>query len=551
MITELKDRQSRKTKYPVVHLKRIKSIFSLLKKRDVIVSLAVFFVSLCVFSAVGIFSRNTPYIFSISPEVAMPDELLTVRGLFFGKERGTTSVYFSDLKVPGSAYEKWSSREIVLRVPEGVDVGQVRVRNSYGFSNGILFTGQDAIPVIAEEARVPAEPPLTVSLTPAEPVAGEEATLTGRGFGEAGAVERVNFFSGDGRRAEILSADALLWSAESVRFVMPDGFPDGGFLTVSTRYGESEPFEFRSDISAVKMIFGESRKVQAELSVSAVNNAPQREKAVFVLPTVPAGFRQQPAAQKGGRPLFAGGREFRLFEDEIKAGGRGGARLPVKVVLKSVAFEPVKEAFSADCGGRSDEERTDPLFKPLADEFVSGRMTLAAFVAELRRLFDENFRFERIPAAGNRAAERPPFAESRTGNAFEFAALFAETLESAGVRAEVVSGYYLTEADGAVEHAWVRYRYPRFGFIDTDPTAAQNGFGDRFVEQHRAAAGAVSSRYWEIFDGAYRLPRQFYRGFPVAAADGVFSRQQFYAETAADSRHFEFSEPTVTGVKFR
>ena len=524
MITELKDRQSRKTKYPVVHLKRIKSIFSLLKKRDVIVSLAVFFVSLCVFSAVGIFSRNTPYIFSISPEVAMPDELLTVRGLFFGKERGTTSVYFSDLKVPGSAYEKWSSREIVLRVPEGVDVGQVRVRNSYGFSNGILFTGQDAIPVIAEEARVPAEPPLTVSLTPAEPVAGEEATLTGRGFGEAGAVERVNFFSGDGRRAEILSADALLWSAESVRFVMPDGFPDGGFLTVSTRYGESEPFEFRSDISAVKMIFGESRKVQAELSVSAVNNAPQREKTVFVLPTVPAGFRQQPAAQKGGRPLFAGGREFRLFEDEIKAGGRGGARLPVKVVLKSVAFEP---------------------------EFVSGRMTVAAFVADLRRLFDENFRFERIPAAGNGAAERPPFAESRTGNALEFAALFAETLESAGVRAEVVSGYYLTEADGAVEHAWVRYRYPRFGFIDTDPTAAQNGFGDRFVEQHRAAAGAVSSRYWEIFDGAYRLPRQFYRGFPVAAADGVFSRQQFYAETAADSRHFEFSEPTVTGVKFR
>ena len=86
-----------------------------------------------------------------------------MRGLFFGKERGTTSVYFSDLKVPGSAYEKWSSREIVLRVPEGVDVGQVRVRNSYGFSNGILFTGQDAIPVIAEDARVPAEPVLPFS----------------------------------------------------------------------------------------------------------------------------------------------------------------------------------------------------------------------------------------------------------------------------------------------------------------------------------------------------------------------------------------------------
>ena len=142
------------------------------------------------------------------------------------------------------------------------------------------------------------------------------------------------------------------------------------------------------------------------------------------------------------------------------------------------------------------------------------------------------------------------FAESRVGDAFEFADLFVETLRHVGVEASSVFGYYLTESGEAVEHAWVRYRYPHFGFIDTDPTAAQNGFNDRFVSEHDGA-GAVSSRYWEIFDGAYRLPRQFYRGFPVAAADGVFSRQQFYAETAADSRHFEFSEPTVTGVKFR
>ena len=412
----MKARQNRDAEHhPVVHLKRTKYLFSLLKKRNVIVSLAVFFVSFAVFLAVYIFSRNTPYIFSISPEVAMPDELLTVRGLFFGKERGTSSVYFSDLKVPGSAYEKWSSREIILRVPEGVDVGPVRVRNSYGFSNGILFTGQDAIPIITANARVTAEAPSIISLDPIEPIAGEEVSLNGRSFGEAGAVERVNFFSDDGRRAEVLSADALLWSTETIRIVMPDGFPDGGFLTVATRYGESSRFEFRTDISAVKLIFGESLKVQADLSVSAVNNGSQRSTAVFVLPTVTVGFRQQPVPSKGGRSLIVEGREFRIFRDEIKASGQNGARLPMNVKLSSVAFEPVKDAFFADCGGQADLQQVMPLIQPIAQEFIGGRMTLAVFVAELRRLFDENFRFERISSAENEGAERPPFAESRVG----------------------------------------------------------------------------------------------------------------------------------------
>ena len=513
-------------------------------------SLAVFFVSFAVFLAVYIFSRNTPYIFSISPEVAMPDELLTVRGLFFGKERGTSSVYFSDLKVPGSAYEKWSSREIILRVPEGVDVGPVRVRNSYGFSNGILFTGQDAIPIITANARVTAEAPSIISLDPIEPIAGEEVTLNGRSFGEAGAVERVNFFSDDGRRAEVLSADALLWSTETIRIVMPDGFPDGGFLTVATRYGESSRFEFRTDISAVKLIFGESLKVQADLSVSAVNNGSQRSTAVFVLPTVTVGFRQQPVPSKGGRPLIVEGREFRIFRDEIKASGQNGARLSMNVKLSSVAFEPIKDAFFADCGGQADLQQVMPLIQPIAQEFIGGRMTLAVFVAELRRLFDENFRFERISSAENEGAERPPFAESCVGDAFEFADLFAETLRHVGVEASSVFGYYLTESGEAVEHAWVRYRYPHFGFIDTDPTAAQNGFNDRFVSEHDGA-GAVSCRYWEFFDDSCRLPRQFYRGFPVAAEEGVFSRQQFYAETEDDLRNFEFSPPTLTDIKFR
>lgn len=177
-------------------------------------------------------------------------------------------------------------------------------------------------------------------------------------------------------------------------------------------------------------------------------------------------------------------------------------------------------------------------------------MTLAVFVAELRRLFDENFRFERISSAENEGAERPPFAESRVGDAFEFADLFAETLRHVGVEASSVFGYYLTESGEAVEHAWVRYRYPHFGFIDTDPTAVQNGFNDRFVSEHDGA-GAVSCRYWEFFDDSCRLPRQFYRGFPVAAEEGVFSRQQFYAETEDDLRNFEFSPPTLTDIKFR
>lgn len=545
--------------------KRGRKYIALLKTRNVIISLSLLFISLIVFSFICIFDRNEPYVFSITPEVAMPDEQLTIRGLFFGPEKGTSSVYISDIKVPGSAYEKWSRFEIVIRIPEEVSFGVVRVRNSYGFSNGKLFTGQKAIPRVEQGAGLPNGVPSVTETEPENPVPGETFVLRGVSFGGRGVVERLIVSSSSYEKQSVIGAyDTEKWEDTEIRCRMPDGFYDGGTVTVVTRYGESQPFEFKPHDGVVGMHFADEGKMQAELSVSAAYRGGGSADAVIVLPSPVSSYRQYPVAVKGGNPRIVDGREFRFFETDLESKEEKVAAVEMKVRLKSVAFEPVRDCFFSDCGGKATVNRLPAIFAPAAGKFVSGRVSLVDFVDELKNIFDTGFRFsgtaesdtgtdEAEKAASgeqpNEAAEKP-FAESRTGDAFDFAFLYADVLRKSGVEARVVTGYYLPEEGGAVPHAWIEYRYPGFGFIPKDPTAGRNGFRDTFVE-NAPAAGGISFRYLEIFNRNEKLPARLYEGRFIKAEEGVFAGQDFYAELNVPEEEVTVGYPVMTHVKFR
>lgn len=560
--------------------KRGKKYFAFLKTRNVVISLSLLFVSFLVFLLIAVFDRNVPYVFSISPEVAMPDEQLTIHGIFFGPEKGTSSVYISDIKVPVSAYEKWSRFEIIIRIPEEVSFGVVRVRNSYGFSNGKLFTGQKAIPRVEEGAVFLSRMPEIAELAPKTPVSGEILTLSGDAFGEAGAAERLLITSATyGKQITVPAYETQMWSDGEIRLIMPDGFFEGGTVTVITRYGESQPFVFRAADGPVEMYFGDEMKIQADLTVSAVYNGESSADAVFVLPTITADYRQVPLALHGGNPRIIDNREFRFFPTEWNGKGEDSQTLEMKVRLKGVAFEAVEDRFFADCGRPAQTARVPRLFVSAVGEFVSGKRSLAGFVAKVRDIFDTEFRFENpalnLPeeaavdngaeasaggasAAGNAEQVKERFdgslTETRAGDAFDFAALFAEVLRNAGVETRVVSGWLLTGDGRGVPHAWIEYRYPGFGWVPIDPTAGQHGFGGVFDEQPENGnliAGEIGAGYLKLFDRDEAVPAQLYRGRFVRDEEGLFSRQDFYAELSVPPENFDIEAPVLTDVRFR
>ncbi len=93
----------------------------------------------------------------IQPSAAQVGDVITIYGLNFGLEKGSSEVYFTpagqsaaasgslspDNLLPARDYNKdyvsWSDREIVLHVPDGAGSGNVVVKSDKGWSNGRYF----------------------------------------------------------------------------------------------------------------------------------------------------------------------------------------------------------------------------------------------------------------------------------------------------------------------------------------------------------------------------------------------------------------------------
>ena len=99
-----------------------------------------------------------PWVTGIEPLAAKVGEMITITGMNFGLEKGSSEVYFawtggaetvaapsSDLAQLAPArdynldYASWSDREIVLRVPDGAASGNVLVTTDKGRSNSVYF----------------------------------------------------------------------------------------------------------------------------------------------------------------------------------------------------------------------------------------------------------------------------------------------------------------------------------------------------------------------------------------------------------------------------
>ncbi len=106
----------------------------------------------------GPMKPGEPYIQRITPEAGYIGTLLTITGMNFGIERGRSAVFFPWIPEKGRetiaiskklpplpapeydySYEKWSDREIQVRVPDGVSSGRIFLETDKGKSNSIYF----------------------------------------------------------------------------------------------------------------------------------------------------------------------------------------------------------------------------------------------------------------------------------------------------------------------------------------------------------------------------------------------------------------------------
>jgi subtilisin family serine protease len=159
---------------------------------------------------------TSPQITSISPSPVRYNQVVTIRGMAFGANRGTSRVIFHGGKeLSSSQYVSWSDTRIQVRVPTGARTGNVQVVTTRG----------------SDSARLTITSPQISSIAPQRGRTNTVVTVSGGNFGSSRGSSSV-------RIGSVMVSSFISWSSSTIHFRIPLNTPPGN-LTVRTSEGTS------------------------------------------------------------------------------------------------------------------------------------------------------------------------------------------------------------------------------------------------------------------------------------------------------------------------
>ncbi|MDE5898445.1 MAG: IPT/TIG domain-containing protein, partial [Treponemataceae bacterium] len=204
----------------------------------------------------GAHSKQPPEIYSVTPPVGMPGDVVTISGANFGSGRDSSSVNFGGCSLTSSAYLSWSDTEIKAVLPANVQEGLVVISTKHGKSKPAFFANASTAPVAAPKNPVSILPAVT-RISPDRPAPGTLITISGKNFGNSREKSAV-FFSVSREQSGSEEAglkqeaagdlnfipaneddfDYVSWSDTEISLYVPDGAASGP-MYVETPRGSS------------------------------------------------------------------------------------------------------------------------------------------------------------------------------------------------------------------------------------------------------------------------------------------------------------------------
>lgn len=167
--------------------------------------------------------NQNPFIESVIPDTVEEGGYVTIKGYFFGDERGENYVQIGSRMI--SDYNFWSDKKIIFQVPEGYESGFVMVRVDDKASNTLYLA-------INREPRIPSITSLSENVLRE----GDEIRIEGENFGYPQENGKV-YFGG------VEAAQYVKWRDDYIDVVVPDGISDG-YVKVVAADGESEGYPY-------------------------------------------------------------------------------------------------------------------------------------------------------------------------------------------------------------------------------------------------------------------------------------------------------------------
>ncbi|MBP5602574.1 MAG: IPT/TIG domain-containing protein [Treponema sp.] len=209
---------------------------------------------------IGFRNKPVPEIDSIVPSVGSPGDVIVIKGKNFGDVRDMSYVEFAGSKLTASSYISWQDDVIKLVLPSNIQDGLVVVGVKNQRSKPALFANEVDIPVPVTESFQITKPVIS-SLSSSKLSVGALLTIYGNNFGASRGQSKVYFTSdydkavsgaeyvtttlltGNMIPASEFDDDYEYWNNNEIRVRVPDGAYSGVVL-VDTGREKSDPVDF-------------------------------------------------------------------------------------------------------------------------------------------------------------------------------------------------------------------------------------------------------------------------------------------------------------------
>lgn len=195
------------------------------------------------------------YISSVEPTTAYEGETVTIKGNDFGDDQGESYVRFKITKAKYSDYEKWTNKEIKVKVPEGARTGDLTV--TVGDST---VSGGEFVVLLANI-------PSITEIEPSSAKQGDEIKIKGHNFGDSRDANYVEF---NGARAD--ENDYISWKDTEIKVKVPLNASSGKvFVNVGGKTSNQVDFTIESIFPTIISITPESISPEEELTINGKN----------------------------------------------------------------------------------------------------------------------------------------------------------------------------------------------------------------------------------------------------------------------------------------
>ncbi|MBO4629710.1 MAG: IPT/TIG domain-containing protein [Treponema sp.] len=546
--------------------------------------LAVAAIAISIVVIIGFKNKPVPEIEAIVPPVGSPGDVIVIKGKNFGDVRDMSYVEFAGAKLTASSYISWQDDTIKLVLPSNIQDGLVVVGVNNQRSKPALFANEVDIPVPVTQSFQTTKPVIS-SLSSSKLGVGSLLTIYGNNFGSSRGGSKVCFTCDYDKAvsgaayinnrlltSNIICAcdfddDYEYWNNNEIRVRVPDGAYTG-VVFVDTGREKSDTVEFTVTDSAGTKSYNAKKIYLVQYSADISDVVTTDVSTITLRCPVPVTSASQPTLEfteinpapvlqnyqnciihqitknRNNSPKSVFRQTFAVsvceINTDVKLSGIGA--------YKNMNQTLYEKYTKADDVVVSDSEK----IMTLAAE-ITGKETNAYKKAQLiyNYMLDN---YSVLDKVRKNDADPLDMLKKSTGDAYDYAVIFASLARAAGIPALIDSGILIGQDLTTQAHWWNEIYLYGFGWLPLD---AALGDGLEYKAWNENMTLDAAEYYFGNMDSHHIVFSRGYNDIKPFAQDNKtvkypksFALQSIWEEASSNTAKYSsyWSVPSIKGV---